>query len=342
MTGIRDLARHLNISIGTVSRALNNKPDISEATKTKVLSAAQELGYVPNQAGRSLRKGNTNVVGFVMHLGNEGMIYGDLFFIRVFDGMQSVLSQHGLNLVALLSPNSEDPDAYLRQIVAQKFTDALVLSSIRREDSRISYLAEQNLPFATLGRSLIDGGQPWLDLDFDGMVSDAMERLASKGHRVIAIAPPFADLNLHHLMIESYKRNTEQLGMKFDERFIVEVDSGEDGAAQLLKRLVQMEQKPTAIIYADHILPFGLYRGLAQLGMTPGKDLSIVGVGTRLASSLSPNLTHYRFNLFDLGVKIAQALLPTMKGRPFADAEMITRENVPFTLVDGDSIQDIR
>ncbi len=341
LTGIRDLARHLDISIGTVSRALNDKPDVNQDTKSKVLKAAAELGYVPNQAGRALSKGRTNVIGFVLQTDSEGMMQGDLFFIRVFDGMQSVLTQHGLNLVALLSPSTVDPETYLKQIVARRFTDALVLSSIHRNDARISYLSDQNLPFATLGRSLTDVGQPWLDLDFDGVVEDAIRRLIAKGHSKIALALPRSDLNLRHIMVESYRRNLAKSGIEVNEDFIVETDAGDNGGVTLVHDLIELQPRPTAVIYSDHILPFGIYRGLAENGLTPGQDLSIIGVGTRLASLLTPNLSHYRFNLFDLGVQIAEALLPTMQDRPFSDPNKIIRESVPYTFIDGDSIQDM-
>ena len=342
MIGIKDLADHLNISIGTVSRALNDKPDVSQKTKSKVLEAAEALGYVPNQAGRSLSKGKTNVIGFVLETDSEGMMQGDLFFIRVFDGMQSVLSKHGLNLIALLSPSTVEPESYLRQVVARRFMDALVLSSIHRHDSRISYLVDQDLPFATLGRSLVDGGQPWLDLDFDGMVADAIGRLVEKGHRNIALALPRSDLNLRHIMTDSYRRSLQEVGLEFDETMLVQTDPGDSGGVKLVHDLLGMRQKPTAVVYSDHILPFGIYRGLADIGLTPGKDLSIIGVGTRLASLLTPNLTHYRFNLFDLGVRIANALLARLDVPKGSVSAEVVRESVPFTLIEGESIQDRR
>ncbi len=342
MTGIRDIARHLNISIGTVSRALNDRPGINLETKTKVLKAVDELGYVPNQAGRALSKGKTNVVGFVLQTDSEGMMQGDLFFIRVFDGMQSVLSKYGLNLVALLSPSSDDPEEYLKQIVARRFTDALVLSSVYRNDNRISYLADQNLPFATLGRSLIDVGQPWLDLDFDGVVADAIDRFVAAGHSDIALALPRSDLNLRHIMIESYQRNMKEKGLKVDEQLMFDTDAGDTGGVTLVKRLMSNARKPTAVIYSDHILPFGMYRGLAELGLVPGKDLSIIGVGTRLAAMLTPGLSHYRFNLFDLGIRIAEALLANMDIVAEDKPNKLIRECVPFSFIEGETIRDIR
>ncbi len=338
MTGIRDLARHLNISIGTVSRALNDRPGVNLKTKTRVLKAAGDLGYVPNQAGRSLRKGNTNVVGFVLEIDNQGMMQGDLFFVRVLEGMQSVLSGQGLNLVTLLSPSSMSPEEYLKEIVARRFTDGLVLSATRRNDPRISFLAKQNLPFVTLGRSLTDGRQPWFDLDFDGMIADAVGRLAANGHTHIALALPPTDLNLRYLMLEAYQKNLAKYGIDFDDRLLVDTKSGEEGGVVMVRQLVEMTPRPSAIIYSDPILPFGLYRGLGELGLTPGKDLSIIGIGTRLASLLTPNLTHYRFNLFELGVKTAEALVETMVDGQLRDPGSITRQCVPFSVVEGESI----
>ena len=87
MKGIRQLAEHLDISIGTVSRALNGKPDVNEETRRRVLEAAEQLGYVANQAGRSLRKGATGIIGFMMETGHDVTGQGGTFFMRVFDGV---------------------------------------------------------------------------------------------------------------------------------------------------------------------------------------------------------------------------------------------------------------
>ena len=76
MTGIQDLARHLGLTVGTVSRALNNRPEVNEKTRQRVLDVALEIGYVPNQSGRSLRKGTTNNVGFMIESGTASAIAG--------------------------------------------------------------------------------------------------------------------------------------------------------------------------------------------------------------------------------------------------------------------------
>lgn len=168
-----------------------------------------------------------------------------------------------------------------------------------------------------------------------------MERLVSNGHRRIALALPRSDLNLRHIMIDSYRRNIQRLGIEIDEDLLIHTDPGDNGGVKLVHDLIAMPQKPTAVIYSDHILPFGIYRGLADLGLTPGRDLSIIGVGTRLASLLTPNLTHYRFNLFDLGVRIADALLARLDVPEGSSSAQVVRESVSFSLIEGESIQEL-
>ncbi|TYC55744.1 LacI family transcriptional regulator [Rhodobacterales bacterium] len=342
MTSIKDLAQHLGISIGTVSRALNDKLDVKPATRERVLKAAQELGYVPNQAGRSLRQGSTGLVGFVLETSSEGMMQGDLFFIRVFDGMQSVFSEYGLHLMVMMSPSSEKSDAYLEKIVGRRLADALVLSSTRRVDPRIDFLADRKIPFVTLGRSQTDRGQPWLDLDFEGIIADAVDRLHARGHRRIALSLPRPALNLRYVMLDAYREQITRLGLPFNDRLVIETDPGDNGGVALAHHIMEMDDRPSAVIFSDHIHPFGLYRGLADMGMTPGRDLAILGIATRLASLLSPNLTHYRFHLHDLGRRIAQAVI---YGLPHLHKEKkppLIRERVPFTLIEGDSDAEMK
>lgn len=337
MTGIHDLAKHLSISIGTVSRALNDKPDVSPKTRQLVLDAAKELGYVPNLAGRSLRQGSSNVVGFMLSADSESMMLGDMFFVRIFDGMQSVLSKYNLDLVALLVPSSEDPRQYLRRTVSRQFYDAIILSSTRRHDERIEFLAEKNIPFVTLGRSLTEGGQPWLDLDFEGVVETSVARLASKGHRDIAIALPKGELNLSYVVQEYFEKSLAKHGLDNRPDLVFSTPSGDAGGYDLALKIRHMKQPATAVITTDHVVPFGLYRGLAELGLTPGKDLAIMGIGTRLSSMLVPTLTHFRFNLFDLGQQLAQALIETLPGINNGETEVPVGKTVPFTLVEGES-----
>jgi DNA-binding LacI/PurR family transcriptional regulator len=337
MKGIRRLAQHLDISIGTVSRALNGKPDVNEQTRKRVLEAAAELGYVPNQAGRALRKGSTGIVGFMMQTGTEITGEGDIFFMSVFDGVQTVFARHQLDLVALLCSSEEDPDAYLQRVVARGFADALIISATKRHDSRIDFLAERKIPFVALGRSLSDAGHPWLDLDFEGMAEIGVERLVAKGHRRIGVFAPFDDINLGFVFIESYRRTLEKHGIPFDPALVFRAFPNERGGHQIAERIAAMQDRPTGFVLTNEVMSVGLYRGLNDAGIRPGRDIAVIGRDSPHAHYLAPTLTCFRLSLRDLGIALAESLLATMPAYAADYPLGVVRKIFPMELVEGGS-----
>ncbi|MBB4051217.1 DNA-binding LacI/PurR family transcriptional regulator [Devosia subaequoris] len=339
MTGIRELAQRLNLSIGTVSRALNGKPDVNEQTRQRVLEAADAMGYVPNQAGRSLRKGATGVIGFMMQTGAQITGEGDVFFMSVFDGVQTVLARHQLDLVALLCSSEEDPDAYMQRVVARGFADALIISATKREDHRIDYLASRNIPFIALGRSQTDAGHPWLDLDFEGMAETGVARLVSKGHRRIGIFAPLDDTNLGYVLIETYRKALEQRGLTFDPDLIFRAHPNERGGHDIAHAIAAMPatKRPTGFILTNELMTLGFYNGLYEVGLTPGEKFAVISRDSPQSHFLVPKLTSFRLSLRDLGIALAEALLATMPAYAAHYPLGVVRKIVPMELVEGDS-----
>lgn len=343
MTGIRRLAEALNVSIGTVSRALNGKPDVSEETRKRVMEAAAAMGYVPNQAGRSLRKGTTGVVGFMMQSGSQITGEGDVFFMSVFDGVQAVLARHQLDLVVLLCSSEEDPDAYLQRVVARGFVDALIISATKRHDHRIDYLAERKIPFIALGRSLTDVGHPWLDLDFEGMARTGVDRLVAKGHRRIGAFAPIDDTNLGFVFIDSYREALARHGIAFDPDLIFRSFPNDRGGHEIGERIAAMppDRRPTGFILTNEMLTVGLYRGLYDCGIRPGADFAIIGRHSTNSQYLNPKLTCFYLSLRDLGIELAESLLATMPGYAEHYPLGVVRRVVPLELIEGDSDQPL-
>ncbi|KRB51412.1 LacI family transcriptional regulator [Rhizobium sp. Root708] len=313
MKGIRQLAKHLDISIGTVSRALNDKPDVNEETRKRVLAAAEELGYVANQSGRSLRQGTTNVIGLMIEASQETVENGDNFFLSVTGGLQSVFTRHKLDLVMLPCPSDEDPHEYLKRMVARRVVDAMIISATQRIDKRIDFLSKAKIPFVALGRSSSGGNYPWIDLDFEGVAACAVERLVAKGHRRIAIAAPSTDINLGYVFVDAYRQALERHGLEFDPDLIIRVKSSEQGGYQAGTELLRLKDRPTAIILIYELMAIGLYRRMVEAGVVPGRDLAVIGFREEpRARFLQPTLTCFRLSLRDLGTKLAETLLASM------------------------------
>jgi len=194
----------LNISIGTVSKALNGRHDVNEKTRKRVLAAAAKLGYAPNQSGRSLRQGSTNAVGFMIEFSEEAAANSDNFFMGLVEGAQSVLARHKLDLVVL--PYSTQADSYeqLHRIVARRLVDALIISATQRTDPRIEFLSGSKIPFIALGRSRSGGAHPWIDLDFEGLANSDLVALKER---------PTAILLVYELLAMGLYRRLNEAGL---------------------------------------------------------------------------------------------------------------------------------
>ncbi|RUM15008.1 LacI family DNA-binding transcriptional regulator [Rhizobium phaseoli] len=313
MKGIRQLAESLDISIGTVSRALNGRPDVNEETRLRVLAAAEEFGYVANQSGRSLRQGETKVIGLMIESSAEAVENADNFFLGVTSGLQSVFARHKLDLVMLPCPSDEDPHEYLKRMVARRIVDAMIISNTQRIDRRIDLLSRAKIPFVTVGRSLSANNFPWIDLDFEGVAERAVERLVARGHRRIAITAPSSEVNLGYVFVESYRHTLERHGIAFDPSLVIRVNSSEQGGYQAGHELLLLAQRPTAVILIYELMAIGLYRRLMESGVMPGRDLAVIGFrDAPRARFLQPPLSCFRMSLYDLGVALGQMLLAHM------------------------------
>lgn len=338
MKGIRLLAQQLQISTGTVSRALNGKADVNAETRKRVLEAASALGYVPNQSGRSLRKGATNTIGLMLTSGTEVASNNDDFFPSVVDGMQAALLPHHFDLIELPCASSEDPNAYLQRMVRRGIVDAVVVTATLREDPRLDYLAGAGLPFVALGRSESGGNHPWVDLDFEGSARVAIDRLVARGHRRIALAAPASDINLGHLLIGSYRDSLIRHGLVYDPALTLRARPSAEGGYKVADALLRLTDRPTAIVVDYDVMALGIYRRLSEAGLQPGVDLAVIALReSPVAKFLTPRLTCFRLMLHALGIQIGRVLLASLPSTA-EDYAAVPRQCVwPLELVPGES-----
>jgi DNA-binding LacI/PurR family transcriptional regulator len=338
MIGIKRLAEHLNVSIGTVSRALNGRPDVNDETRKRVLEAAAELGYVANQSGRNLRQGNTNAIGFMIESGVDTSGNSDNFFLGVFDGVQHVLARHHLDLLVLPCPGDEDPSQYLQRMVARRAVDAMIISATHRVDARIDLLTKARIPFIALGRSTSGSDFPWVDLDFEGVANRAIDRLVSHGHRRIAVGMPSNDINLGFVFLDGVRSALKRHKIRYDPALVIRAASTEQGGYQIAHEVLAMKDRPTAIVLIYELMAIGVYRRLNEAGIVPGRDMAVIGFReSPLARFLSPALTCFRMSLRDLGIGLGESLLAAMPAYSHIYPQGIVNKLWPMELVAGES-----
>lgn len=338
MVSIKDLAKHLNISIGTVSRALNDRPDVNKKTREKVLQAANEMGYVANQSGRSLRQGTTNSIGFLIESGDDTEGNNDNFFMGVIDGLQSALSKHNLDLVVLPCSTDEDPEAYLKRMVARQLVDGMIITATHTIDNRIDFLSKSKLPFVALGQSESGKGHPWIDLDFKGVAAVSVDRLVKKGHKRIAVAISPNELNLGSVFLNSYKDSLTRNGIEYDAELVLRSSSNDKGGYDVTDQLLKLKNQPTAIILVHELMAHGLYRRLAEDNLLAGRDLAVIGFrNSAQARMFSPSLTSFKLSLRDLGIALADKLLASMPAYQHHYPNKNLGQIWPMEIVEGKS-----
>jgi DNA-binding LacI/PurR family transcriptional regulator len=312
MVGIRDIAAHLNVSVASVSRALNNQPYVNEELRQRVVECAKLLGYQPKQSGRSLRQGMSKTIGFMIETHPTLTSNIDLFLMSIFDGVQIVMRRHALNLVVLPCSADEDPVEYLRSVVERRFVDALILSATRPNDKRVALLAKEGIPFITLGRTGSRDKQPWIDLDFESFAEQSVDRLYRTGNRRIAIMVPAGPLNFGQITLAGYKRALAKREIGFDPALVAHVRLDEASAASACGTLLTNTDPPTGIILINEALASGVYTCLRQANLVPGRDVEIVSLEDGRLRSLPSPLTRFRFATHDIGIALGESLLSLM------------------------------
>lgn len=312
---IRTLARHLGLSIGTVSRALNDRKDVSPETRKRVIAAAATHGYIPNQSGRTLRSGRTGTIGFMLTLEHDSAIHGDPFFMALLEGLQNGLSEHDLDLVVLLARKGEDGLTFLRRHVARGTVDGWVLSGTHQADPRIDFLLDRAIPFVALGRTATARDYAWIDLDFEGVVTQAMALLTDAGHHRIGLVAPPVTINNSHIVVERYRTALSRAGLPFDPMLVHHGETDENDGEATARELMTLADRPTALLLMGETAPVGAYRALRGMGLEPGRDVAVIGLRDNPACrALSPDLTCFTLNLDELGLALAQAVVSLLPG----------------------------
>lgn len=194
---LKTIARISGLAVPTVSRALNDAPDIGSETKKLIRKIANDIGYVPNRAGVRLRTGRTNVISLVMSTEHDLMSHTARLIASVASGLRDT----PFHLVVTPFFPDQDPMDPVRYIVETGSADAIIMNQIKPADPRVAYLMERGFPFATHGRTDWAEKHPYYDYDNNAFGQVAIKQLAARGRKhALVIAPPVAHAYGQHLI----------------------------------------------------------------------------------------------------------------------------------------------
>jgi LacI family transcriptional regulator len=326
---IRDVARRLNISITTVSRALDGYDDVAEETRQRVVQTAHEMGYSPNRAARQLRRHRSETIGYIL-AGSEPR-FSDPFESEWISGLVDETAQSGYDLLVTASPGGADEElqTYGRWVHAGK-VEGFVLNHIWQQDVRINYLAEQKTPFVTLERSLDHLNYPSIQVESVDSVAGLVAHLARQGARRIArrIAyiggPP--GLSIQHDRFEGYRKGLAENHCAFDPKLVASADLTSSGGYQAARHMLWIPDPPDAVLCINDETAFGVLHAAREAHRNVGVDLAVAGFdGVQDSRYSQPPLTTLDQPVYQIARQLVRMLLLEIDGKLLDNRQVVIR-----------------
>ncbi|WP_445399318.1 LacI family DNA-binding transcriptional regulator [Zobellella sp. An-6] len=317
MVTLKDLAEHLGLSQATVSRALNGYPEVNEKTRHRVVEASRKLNYLPNLGARKLATGKSGMVGIVLRSCDE--LVNAPEYVQMIAEISHHLGNAGYDLLINSARQGNALDSFKR-FVAGRAVDGLILNSPELEDERVAFLQKQGFPFVMHGRSASQVDYPYYDIDNYDAINQATELLLALGHQRIALLNGPAQLAFTAERARAFHDRLQQQGLAPPDVWSVNTGTtDDDGYLQALSWLGDPSRPvPSAIICASATQALGVYRAAGELGITIGKELSVIAhddvVSFLRTDHFDPPLTVTRSPFMDACRPLAEMMVALLDG----------------------------
>ena len=303
MASIKDIAKECGVSVATVSKALNDQGDISQATKEKVRKAAAKLGYTANVAARALKTNKTYNIGILFADERAGLSHE--YFSMILESFQREAEKHGYDITFINHAIAGRKTTYLKH-VEYRNVDGVVIMTADFEDPEVKELASSKIPVVVVDY-VLDGCAAVLSDNTQGL--GAIVRYAySMGHRNIAFIHG-DDTAVTRERITSFRSACGQLGLEIkDDHILAGHYHDIQDCNEKTRQLLALKDRPTMIIFPDDYSYIGGLEAITSNGLSVPEDISAAGYdGINMAKIM--NLTTYEQNTKELGAIAARKLL---------------------------------
>lgn len=335
---IRDIARQCGCAVSTVSRAINNHPDVNPVTRERILAVIEETGFVPNDSARYLKRTETNAVALLV----KGIT--NAFFSPMIRDMEDYVQQRGYATILRHVGGDEDEVVVAQALVKQRRLKGIVFLGGRFTHDP-EQLRQLDVPFifSTIGnleeRPEAQTGSANVAVDDVDAARKATEHLAAHGHQNIGIlAEGLQQPSVGQLRFRGYQQGLSDAGIPYHEEYVYQIVDGDEhytmrNGYEGAQALMQAHPEITAIFCVSDVLALGALRGLVDLGLRVPEDVSVIGFDGIEAGQYSiPSLTTIRQPVEDMSHETISLLFDMIDSRRGAlniimPAELVIRES---------------
>ncbi|RRB02427.1 LacI family DNA-binding transcriptional regulator [Larkinella rosea] len=307
---IKDIARALNLSTSTVSRALRDSYEINAETKRQVVEYAERLHYRPNPIAVSLKENRSRVIGVIVPQ------IANLFFSQVINGIEAVAYNRGYHVSIFQSHESYERElATVQQVVARKADGLLIsLSSNTVDVSYLRQLQEKKLPIVLFDRASKDLDVPSVTADNFAGAFAATEHLIQMGRRRIAHVAIPASISIAQERLAGYRFALEKYGIPYDENLVRHAGFGPNEVEPIVNDL--LIQSPDAFFAASDRLAIGCLATLKKWNIAIPGQIALIGfTNITVADLLDPPMTTVEQPALEIGQVAAGRLIDLIEGK---------------------------
>lgn len=269
---LKTIAELSGLAVPTVSRALNDAPDIGNATKAKVREIAARIGYQPNRAGLRLRTGKTNVIALVLSTQHDMMNHT----ARLITSIAAATRGTPYHMIVTPYFPDQDPMDPVRYITETRSADGLIMNQTQPEDPRVAYLMKIGFPFATHGRTNWADRHPYYDFHNGTFAALSVRKLAARGRKRILLVAPQKDQFYSIEMIDAARREAQALGLAFDVLDEATSDDASPVIEAAMRSVLRSGDAPDGIISASTNAAMAVVPALEEEGYEIGKGVDLV------------------------------------------------------------------
>jgi LacI family transcriptional regulator len=309
---IHDIAKKLNISASTVSRALNNNHVISEKTRKLIKQTAEGMGYRPNIIATSFRTKRTNTIGVIVPLINRH------FFSSVISGIEEIAYNSGFTVTISQSNDNYEKESHIAQSLFANRVDGLIIS-IGMETIKSDHLklfTDKNIPLVFFDRYMDDVQAHKIVVDdFNGGYK-ATKHLINQGCKRIAHIGGPLNVNIYANRLNGYMEALNESGLKIDDRIILHNSLTRNDGKNAIIKLLQNPILPDAIFCANDTSALSVILHLHEVNIKVPNEIAVVGFSNEPFSEVvTPSITTIKQPGFEIGKKAAELLIKQINGK---------------------------
>lgn len=331
MVSMKDIAGSCNVSIATVSKALNNHNDIGEETRKRIKQTAASMGYYPNSAARALKTNRSYNIGVLLNdEAHSGLTHE--YFSAVLEGARVKAESLGYDITFINTHNSKM--TYYEHCKYRNL-DGVILACTDFENPEVVELVDSSIPTVTIDY-IFNNCASVISNNVKGM-SDLVRYVHSKGHTKIAYIHGQKQKVVTRDRLAAYYNTLEELGVEINDDYVIGSSYlSPVQAEEATYKLLKLKDPPTCILYPDDFSLTGGSNALRQRNLQIPQDMSIAGYdGIKLSQMLTPKITTVRQDTDRIGKEAAQALIraiekpkTTFTSRVLVEGDILSGESV--------------